>query len=54
MKIEELVYKVAGETLGLLEEKFHYRIPEDHKTSIQREVADRLDAMLKEEAKAEE
>jgi len=53
MKIEDLVYKVAGETLALLEERFHYRIPEDHKTSIQREVTDRLDSMLKEEGKTE-
>ncbi len=53
MKIEELVYKVAGETLVLLEEKFHYRIPEDHKKGIQREVVDRLDAILKEEGGGE-
>jgi len=53
MKIEELVYRVAGEALKVLEEKFHYRIPDDHKKSIQREVTDRLNEILKEKPAGE-
>jgi hypothetical protein len=38
MKIEEVMYQVAGETLSILEEKYHYRIPDEHKRDIQRQV----------------
>ena len=37
MKIEELVHRVAGEALSLLERRYHYRISEDHKKDIQNE-----------------
>ncbi|MBI2192192.1 MAG: hypothetical protein HYU36_09425 [Planctomycetes bacterium] len=42
MKIEELAYRIAGETLNLLEEKYHYRISDEHKKGIQREIRDNL------------
>ncbi len=48
MKIEDLAYKIAAETLSILEENFHYRIPDDHKRSIQREVVDKLNEMIQE------
>jgi hypothetical protein len=49
MKIEDLVYRVAGEALSLLENRYHYRISDDHKKDIQNTVRDSLQDMLKEE-----
>ncbi len=46
MKIEEVAYAIAGETIVVLEEKYHYRIPEEHKRDIQRSVQERLNAIL--------
>jgi len=56
MKIEELVHRVAGEALNLLERRYHYRISEDYKKDIQNTVRDNLNALLNEgkETKAEE
>ena len=48
MKIEDLAYRIAGETLSILEQNFHYRIPDDHKRSIQREVVEKLNEMIRE------
>ena len=48
MKIEELVHRVAGEALNLLERRYHYRISEDHKKDIQNTVRDNLNAILNE------
>ncbi|HUS57842.1 MAG TPA: hypothetical protein VM141_04245 [Planctomycetota bacterium] len=59
MKIEELVHRVAGEALNLLEKRYHYRISEEHKKDIQNTVRDNLNSILnegkeqKESAKAE-
>lgn len=46
MKIEELAFAVAGETLELLEQKYHYRIPDEHKLDIQRLVQTKLNDIL--------
>ena len=46
MKIEDVAYAIAGETLSVLEEKYHYRIPDEHKRDIQRTVQSRLSAVL--------
>ena len=46
MKIEEVAYAVAGNTLQVLEEKYHYRIPEEHKRDIQRTVQENLNVIL--------
>jgi hypothetical protein len=46
MKIEEVAYAVAGNTLQVLEEKYHYRIPEEHKRDIQRTVQGNLNVIL--------
>jgi len=35
MKIEDVAYAVAGETLVVLEEKYHQSIAQDHKHDIQ-------------------
>ena len=35
MKIEDLAYQIAKETLELLEKKFYYKIPDDHKREVQ-------------------
>jgi len=51
MKIEEVAYAIAGETLAVLEQKYHYRIPEEHKRDIQRTVQASLNDIL---AKAKE
>ena len=51
MKIEEVAYAIAGQTLAVLEQKYHYRIPEEHKRDIQRTVQASLNDIL---AKAEE
>ena len=53
MKIERLAYRIAGETLTMLEKKYHYRIAEDHKKDIQNQVVRSLNEYLKEPAKAE-
>ena len=46
MKIEDVAYAIAGETIAVLEEKYHYRIPEEHKRDIQRSVQDKLSSIL--------
>ena len=46
MKIEDVAYAIAGETIAVLEEKYHYRIPEEHKRDIQRSVQDKLSGIL--------
>lgn len=46
MKIEDLAYAIAGETIAVLEQKYHYRIPEEHKRDIQRSVQERLNEIL--------
>jgi len=47
MKIENLAYQIAGETLHMLEVRFHYRVTEEHKKEIQEAVRDDLDGILK-------
>jgi hypothetical protein len=51
MKIEDVVYRVAGEALSLLENRYHYRISEDHKKDIQGTVRDNLNNILEETKK---
>lgn len=46
MKIEDVAYAIAGETIAVLEEKYHYRIPEEHKRDIQRSVQEKLNDIL--------
>lgn len=46
MKIEEVAYAVAGETLAVLEQKYHYRIPDEHKRDVQRTVQANLNEIL--------
>ncbi len=46
MKIEDVAYALAGETLAVLEQKYHYRIPEEHKRDIQRTVRENFPGML--------
>jgi len=48
MKVEELVHRVAGEALSLLERRYHYRISEDHKKDIQSSIKDNLNELLSE------
>ena len=42
MKIEDLAWRVSIETLNLLEEKYHYRISDEHKKGIQKEIRENL------------
>ena len=51
MKVEDLAYAIAGETIAILEEKYHYRIPDEHKRDIQREVQGKLADILASAAK---
>jgi hypothetical protein len=53
MKIEQLAHRIAGEALGLLEKKYHYRIAEDHKKDIQNSIVKNLTHYLKETAEEE-
>ena len=46
MKIEDVAYAIAGETIAVLEQKYHYRIPEEHKRDIQRTVQGKLNEIL--------
>jgi len=48
MKVEELVHRVAGEALSLLERRYHYRISEDHKKDIQSSIKDNINELLSE------
>ena len=52
MKIEDLAFAVAGETLELLEQKYHYRIPSEHKVDVQRLVQSKLNDILMNAKKA--
>lgn len=47
MKVEALVYRVAGEALALLEKKYHYKIAEEHKKDIQKTIRNNLNEYLK-------
>jgi len=51
MKIEQLAWRVAAETLHLLEEKYHYRISDEHKKGIQQEICDNLSRYIEESMK---
>ena len=46
MKIEDLAYRIAGETIALLEKRYHYRIPDEHKKDIQTAVRNNLNAII--------
>ena len=48
MKIEALIYRVAGEALALLEKKYHYKIAEDHKKDIQNTIRKNLNQYIAE------
>jgi hypothetical protein len=50
MKIEQLVYRVAEETLGLLEKRYHYRISDEHKKDIKNTIKDSINSLLAEDA----
>ena len=40
MKIEDLAYRIAGETMALLQKKHHYHISPEHKKEVQAEIRD--------------
>jgi hypothetical protein len=42
---------VSAETLNLLEEKYHYRISDEHKRGIQQEVCENLSRYINESMK---
>ena len=46
MRIEDVVYRVAGEALALLEKKYHYKIAEDHKKDIQNSIRKNLNQYI--------
>ena len=48
MKIDKLAHRIAGEALALLEQKYHYRIAEGHKTDIQEAVVSHLKQLVPE------
>ncbi len=52
MKIEDLAYRIAAETLALLERKYHYRIAEDHKKDIQKTICNNLNQYIREAQEA--
>jgi len=52
MKIEQLAYRVAEEALNLLEKRYHYRIPDEHKRDIQTTVMESLNYIINEEKEA--
>lgn len=54
MKIEDVAYAIAGETLVILEQKYHYRIPDEHKRDIQRTVQGNLNSVLAKMVKEKE
>jgi len=54
MKIEDLAYRIAGETLELLEKKYHYRITEEHKKDVQASIGASLNRILSESKEKKE
>ncbi len=48
MRIEDLAYRVCTETLNLLEEKYHYRVSDEHKKSIQAEIKENINRYITE------
>ncbi|MDP6355399.1 MAG: hypothetical protein QF473_09880 [Planctomycetota bacterium] len=51
MKIEDLAYRVCTETLNLLEEKYHYRVSDEHKKNIQKEIKENINRYIAESSK---
>jgi flagellar basal body-associated protein FliL len=51
MKIEDLAYRVCIETLNLLEEKYHYRVSDEHKKNIQKEIKENINTFIADAAK---
>ena len=47
MKLEDLVYRVAGETLAMLEKKYHYHVSEEHKQDIQKAIKENVHTIMK-------
>ena len=45
MKIEELAYAIAGNTLAVLAEKYHQVLPDDHQAELQGIVQSRVGAI---------
>ena len=54
MKIEQLVYRVAGEALMLLEKKYHYKVAEEHKKDIQTTIRKNLNKYIAETSAADD
>jgi len=52
MKIEDLAYRVCTETLNLLEEKYHYRVSDEHKKNIQKEIKENINRFIAESSKS--
>ena len=46
MRIEDLSHKIIVKTLSLLEEKYHYKIPDAHKHEIEALVMSNIDALI--------
>ena len=46
MRIEDLSHKIIVKTLSLLEEKYHYKIPDVHKHEIETLVMSNIDALI--------
>jgi len=46
MKIEDLAYQIAKETLEMLEKRYYYRIPDDHKKEIQTAIREDLTKIM--------
>ena len=52
MKIEDLAYRIAGETLLLLERDFHYHVAPEHKKEIQTRIRDGVGKIIQQTAKS--
>ena len=51
MKLEDFAYRVALKTLQLLEHHYHYKIPEEHKKELVKEVCANLTPLIHGEEK---
>ncbi len=46
VKLENFCYNVAMKTLELLEREHHYKIPEDAKNKVVKDVIDQMDSLM--------
>jgi hypothetical protein len=47
MKVQDFAYQVSKRTMDMLEEQQHYKVSEEHRKDILKQILDELDALIK-------